>query len=622
MAKRMSPRREENDSAFENVPQDDAAIGRALRRSLQLLVLLVIVLVMIVGLFWLQRDERKSVVVEPVPPSARDLSETAVPPLPFADITTASGIRFVHENGVTEEKLLPETMGGGVAFFDFDNDSDADLFFVNSKRWPWVTPQENKSPAHCTLYANDGHGNFTDVTEEAGLKVEIYGMGVAAGDYDNDGWTDLLITAVGRNRLLKNRAGKFSDVTEQANVGGEADSWSTSAAWFDYDNDGRLDLFVCNYVQWSREIDLSQAFTLKGGGRAYGPPRAFGGSYPYLYHNEGEGKFRDVSQSSGVQITNQNTGVPLGKGMGVAPVDVDQDGFLDLVVANDTVQNFLLMNQEGKQFAELAELSGIAYDRSGVARGAMGVDTAIFRPDGTLAIGIGNFANEMSALYVAQPKRTQFFDAALATGFGPPTRLALTFGLFFFDADLDSRLDIFGANGHLEQEISKVQNSMTYEQPPQLFWNAGSGGTTELVQVSDASTGKDFSKPMVGRGAAYADIDGDGDLDIAIAGNGSPARLLQNNQTLGHHWVRLKLVGSTSNRDAIGAVVRLTSEGTNQVRMVMPTRSYCSQCELPITFGLGSHDSVESCTIRWPSGKQQTVNDLAIDRLTEIKEPE
>ncbi len=575
----------------EMVAADDAAIGRALWRSLLVAAAVLAIIGGATLIMWLNAKQPETKVVTPVAPTVRAEVETPLPELPFKDITEAAGIKFVHENGASGEKLLPETMGGGVAFFDYDNDQDADLLFVNSQRWSW--DKRGPSDATCHLYANDGAGKYTDVSAETGLNISLYGMAPAVGDFDNDGWTDVFLTAVGKNRLFRNVEGKFKEVTNEAGVGGADDAWSTSAAFFDYDNDGRLDLFVCNYVQWSREIDLNQSFTLIGGGRAYGPPRAFGGTFPYLYHNEGDGKFRDVSAEMAVQITNRDTGVPLAKGMGLAPVDVDGDGYMDLIVANDTVQNFLLLNKNGQKFVESAEFCNIAYDRAGTARGAMGIDTTVFRPDGTLAVGIGNFANEMSALYIAPSRRTRFFDAATVTGFGPPTRSVLTFGLFFFDVDLDGRMDVFGANGHLEQEISKVQKSQSYEQPPQLFWNAGPEGTSELVQVPADKTGAEFTKPMVGRGAAYADIDGDGDLDVCIAANGAAPRLLRNDQKLGHHYLRVRLEGRKTNRNAIGAKVSIMANSVTQTRVVMPTRSYCSQCELPVTFGLGSY------TARW-----------------------
>lgn len=601
--------------------EDDAVIGRALRISVLVIACIVTV---IFGWFAVRRlftrPPEKQVVAVTKPELRKSLQAT-IPSLPLADITEEAGIDFVHQSGAEGQKLLPETMGSGVAWIDYDNDGDQDLLLVDSTAWEWSSSRSaSGGQGRCRLYANDGRGGFTDVSDETGFEQTLYGMGVAIGDYDNDGWTDIFLSAVGHNRLLRNEEGQFRDVTDEAGVAGAGDAWSTSCGFVDYDNDGRLDLMVCNYVRWSKEIDLGQSFSLDGETRAYGPPRAFGGTFPYLYRNEGDGRFADVSASAGVQIRNRNTGVPLSKGMGLAPVDVNADGFIDLVVANDTVQNFLFVNQKDGTFSELGEELGIAYDRDGNARGAMGIDAAVYRGSDTVAIGIGNFANEPSALYVAKAGSSQFSDLAMATGFGPPTRSRLTFGLFFFDVDLDGRLDVAGANGHLEEEIHKVQSTQHHAQPPQLFWNAGASGGSQLVQVPPEKTGEAFHQPMVGRGAAFADIDGDGDLDFILTANGGPPRLLRNDQTLGHHWLRLKLVGRTANRSAIGARVEVEAGDQVLVKTVMPTRSYLSQCELPVTFGLGEATSVDSVTITWPGGKTQQVQIDAVDQEIEVVE--
>ena len=446
-------------------------------------------------------------------------------------------------------------------------------------------------------------------------------MGVAVGDIDNDGDRDLFLTAVGENRLLRNENGKFLDVTADYGVAGATSAWSTSAGFFDYDNDGLLDLFVCNYVKWSKEEDLSQNFTLDGETRAYGPPNAFKGFFSYLYHNEGD-RFTDVSESAGVQILADNTDVPLGKAMGVAPVDVNRDGWMDIVVANDTVRNFYFENNQNGTFTEKGRPTGIAYDlASGKARGAMGIDAVVYRADGTIAIGIGNFANEASALYMASPKRSTFVDAAMFTGFGPPTRLGLTFGLFFFDADLDGRMDVLGANGHLEETIAKTQRTQRYEQPPQLFWNAGTEAQSEFVLLEQTCVGGSFCQPIVGRGSAYGDLDEDGDLDVVIAANDGPVKVFRNDQQVGNHWLRIRLLGTKSNRDAIGASVAVAVGDRTQTRVVMPTRSYLSQSERELTFGLGESDQVGSVSVTWPSGATQTVPISNVDRAYNVTEP-
>lgn len=598
----------ENDS-------DDAVIGRALRMSGIAIVVLLVSGVAVA--LWLNRPR-------PTPPvresklaevNVRAVPQLTTPVVTFTDITDSAGISFVHNNGAVGEKLLPETMGGGCAFLDFDNDNDQDLLFINSMDWSW-DPGSTRSQT-CALYRNDD-GQFVDVTQAAGLDLKVYGMGVAVGDYDNDHRTDIYITAVGSNYLLRNVGdGRFEDVTATTNLAGGEDDWSTSAGWFDYDNDGDLDLFVCNYVQWSRQYDQSQGFQLVGGGRAYGRPQNFEGAFPKLFRNDGQAGFTDVSESAGIQIRNPATGVPLSKSLGLSFCDFDANGLLDVVIANDTVQNILLQNQGDGTFQDIAAMTGIAFDSAGNARGAMGLDVTPIRDQKSLAVAIGNFANEMTALYVSKSGQMSFTDEAISSGLGPNTRLSLTFGLFYFDYDLDGRSDLFCANGHLEEDINRVQPSQHYAQPPQLFWNAGPTQATEFEELSAAQVGTDLLVPMVGRGATYADIDNDGDLDILVTASGRKPRLLRNDQQLGHHWLRIKLRGDgqTCNRDAIGSWIEVTAAGSLQRKQVMPTRSYLSQVELPVTFGLGVHTQVESVIVHWCDGTTVDLGPLAIDTL-------
>ncbi len=589
-------------------------IGRAFRGSL-LAILLLLAVGGAVG-YWLSRPQ-------PAPPvretelaqvKIRELPAVQIPVVPFTDVTEQAGITFVHNNGATGSKLLPETMGGGCAIFDYDGDGDQDILFVNSKDWPWDEPSDR--PSTLALYRNDG-GTFTDVTSGSGLDVSVYGMGAAVGDFDNDGRVDLFITAVGPNHLFHNRGdGRFIEVTDSAGVAGESEQWSTSAGWFDYDNDGDLDLFVCNYVQWSREYDLAQNFQLVGGGRAYGRPQNFEGTFPYLYRNDGGGKFTDVSEAAGVQVRNPSTGVPLAKSLGLAICDLDDNGALDLVVANDTVQNLLFSNGGGGEFQEFGVLAGIAFDSGGNARGAMGIDITPFRDDRAMAVAIGNFSNEMTALYVSGRGKMQFFDEAISTGLGPNTRLELTFGLFYFDYDLDGRSDLFCSNGHLEEDINRVQPSQFYEQSPQLFWNAGAQYGTEFLPVKADHCGTDLLKPMVGRGSVFFDFDDDGDLDILITSTGRKPRLLRNDLEHTNHWIRVKLVGDgkNCNRDAIGSWIEVTVGDQVQRKQVMPTRSYISQVELPVTFGIGPSEMVDNVVIHWSDGQQQELGRLAVDQ--------
>lgn len=603
--------------AEETAHLDDAIIARAFRVSA--IVLLVIAVAGGAVYFYLHRkpapvEARITHLTAPVTAATRSVD---APAARFSDITTTAGIRFIHNSGAVGDKLLPESMGSGCAFLDYDGDGHPDLLLVNGTWWPWNAGGGRK-PTTLALYHNDGKGGFTDVTAGSGLEVPLHGCGVAVGDYDNDGLPDIFISGVGESRLFHNRGGgRFEDVTTLAGVAGATNDWGTSCAWIDYDNDGRLDLFVCHYVRWSREIDFEVGYKLVGYGRAYGQPMNFEGAHPTLYHNDGGGKFTDVSDKAGVRVKNPSTGRPMGKSLGVAPIDLDGDGFIDLIVANDTVQNFVFHNERNGTFKEIGAESGIAFDSYGMARGAMGIDTAHYRNDNKLGIVIGNFANEMTALYVSQAGPLSFADEAIPEGIGPSSRLLLKFGEFFFDYDLDGRLDILSANGHLEEDIGKIQHGQNYRQPAQLFWNHGAGFST----VPEARCGADIYKPMVGRGSAFADIDGDGDLDVIITQTGGAPLLLRNEQALGNHWIRFKLTGTKSNRDAIGAWVRVRSGNVIQTRQVMPTRSYLSQSEPDVTFGLGKDARIDEVSIVWPRGGKQVVTGWKVDALNRVEEP-
>jgi hypothetical protein len=582
------------------------------------------------ALLWaLTRKPPEPVVVKAGPttlPTERVAPALEIPEVRFTEITDTAGIDFVHENGAEGEKLLPETMGGGGGFFDFDNDGDQDLLCVNGNVWPWAKVKPDKPPTSM-LYANDGTGRFLNITAGSGLDIPLHGNGVAFGDFDNDGDVDVFISCLGANHLFRNDGGgKFEEVTAVAGVAGGENDWSTSCGWLDFDNDGDLDLFVCNYIQWNRELDQSMEFTLDGKLRAYGRPTDFTGAFPFLYRNEGNGTFVDVSDAAGVQIRDLNTNVPLSKSLGTTFCDVNADGLLDILVANDTVQNLLFLNQPGGTFIETAATAGIAFDNSGGARGAMGIDTACFRNSDAVGIAIGNFATEMTALYVCQtPGATIpiFRDEAVSNGIGPVTRTDLKFGVLFLDADLDGRLDLFENNGHLEEDIKVVQASQQYEQPPHLLWNCGTEFDNEFIMLPEAKTGADFQKRMVGRGASMADIDADGDLDLILFSSGGKPRLLRNDQKSGHHWLRLRLRGTKCNKDAIGAVVNVTLPNSTVLsRTVMPTRSYQSQTELPVTFGLGSAELVKEIAIRWPDGTSQKLSGISVDQQLEvIQEP-
>ncbi len=544
-----------------------------------------------------------------------------LPFIKFEEIAKKSGLIFTHTNAATGLKLLPETMGSGVAFFDYDNDDRPDILLVNSDQWPWQQAGTN-TPSSLRLFHNLGGEKFEDVTERSGIDLHCYGMGLAVGDYDNDGFVDFFVTALGSHHLFRNMGdGKFSDRTFESGLKPKAEDWGTSTAFFDYDNDGDLDLFICHYVNWTRELDMAHNYSLTSIGRAYGPPRGFSGSFSTLYQNDGRSHFSDVSEKAGLHLRHPTTGNPMAKSLGVAPVDLDRDGWIDIIVANDTVQNFVFHNERNGTFKELGAMSGLAYDSYGATRGAMGIDSGRFLNDDSIAVSIGNYANEMTGLYV-QRDRLLFSDEAQVLGIGAASKEFLTFGVFFFDADLDGWLDLLTVNGHIEPDIHRNNSSQSYLQPPQLFWNHHKSGTLDsFTQLTALECGEDLFKPMAARGSAYADIDGDGDLDVVVTQLNGAVRLFRNDLPPTKHWIKIKLVGTKSNRDAIGTWITVKVSTKTCIQQVMPTRGYLSQSELPVTIGLGGADIVESIAISWPSGVKQVLNKVTIDQLIVIHEP-
>jgi enediyne biosynthesis protein E4 len=518
----------------------------------------------------------------------------------FTDVTAASGITFVHNNGRAGQKYLPETMGTGGAFVDLNNDGRLDIVLINGRDWK---PGGRKTlPA---LYKNNGNGTFTNVVSGSGFDVSLYGMGVAAGDYDNDGLDDLYVTAIEGDRLFHNDGNfKFRDVTKPSGI--QNANFGTSAAWLDYDRDGRLDLFVANYVQWSLEKDVY--CSLDGKAKTYCTPESYQGVASKLFRNTGGGRFQDVSRKAGVAD-------PASKSLGVAVLDFDSDGWPDIFVANDTQPNKLYRNNHDGTFAETGVAAGVAFSEDGVARGAMGVDAIDYDRSGRPHLLVGNFSNQMLALYRNEGNGL-FIDVAPASSVGRVSLLSLAFAVFFMDYDLDGLPDIFAANGHIEEAIGRVQPKVQFKQIPHMFRNLG-GGRFDSV---GPSLGPAFNVAQVARGAAYGDFDRDGDLDLLITNNDGPARLLRNDGGNRNHWLTIRTQGVKANRDGIGAVVRVETADGVSVQTVHSGSSYCSQSDLAVTFGLGKNTAARSVQIDWPSGTKDRIANVAGDRIVPIQE--
>ena len=498
----------------------------------------------------------------------------------LTDVTESAGIRFLHNNGASGKKYLPEALGPGCAFLDYDMDGWQDILLINGTSFE---PKPSKRTT-LALYRNNRDGTFRDVTKEAGLDLPMYGMGVAVGDFDNDGYPDLFISCVGQSRLFRNTGkGSFIDVTKQAGLLGR-EGFSTSALWLDYDRDGLLDLFVCNYVKWTPETDIF--CTADGTRKSYCTPEAYRGATSWLFRNSGGGRFEDVTAKSGIFDGTS-------KSLGAAMFDYENNGWPDLFVANDTQPNKLYRNLRNGRFGEVGVRAGVAFSDDGKARAGMGVDTADLDNTGQATIAITNFQNEMVGLYRSNENGV-FQDLAPGNEIGRLTRGSLGWGCFFFDPDLDGMLDLLVVNGHIDQMNPRTP----YAQAPHLFLNRRGRFTDGASRV-----GSSFARPVVGRGAAFGDFDRDGDLDVLITTNGGPAYLYRNDVTNGNRSLRLRLVGTQSNRDGIGATVRVFHSGVGSSKMVRSGGSYLSQSELPVTFGLGRNDAADKVIVHWPSGR-------------------
>ncbi len=520
----------------------------------------------------------------------------------FRDITAQAGIHFTHNNGAFGKKWLPETMGPGCAFIDYDNDGYPDIVLINGDDFPG---HPHGGATTLKLYHNNHDGTFTDVTRQSGLGVPMFGFGVAVGDYDNDGFDDLFVSALGQSHLFHNNGnGTFTDVTKTVGLWGP-NEFSTSAAWVDYDRDGKLDLVVANYVQWSEQGDLY--CTIDGAHKSYCTPESYKGTSVRLWHNLGAGKFEDATQKADLND-------PTSKSLGITVLDVNNDGWPDILIANDTQPNKLYVNQKNGTFEERGVPAGIGFSEDGVARAGMGADAADYDRSGHPSVLISNFANQMVSLYHNEGNGL-FVDEAPQSEIGRDTLVTLGFGCFFFDYDNDGWPDIFVADGHIENEIERVQKRVSYAEPPHLFRNLGGGKFTEVT----AQMGKVFAAPKVARAAAYADIDNDGFLDLLLTTNAGPAYLFHNEGGT-NHSLRIKLVGVKSNRDGIGAVVRVTAGSDKQWKMLRSGSSYLAQSELVLTFGLGAQSKADAIEIQWPSGQGDKLSNINAGQTVTVQE--
>jgi enediyne biosynthesis protein E4 len=515
----------------------------------------------------------------------------------FADVTKQAGISFTHNSGRAGKRWLPETMGSGCAFMDADGDGWPDIVLVNSRDW---TPRGRKSIQ--ALYRNNKNGTFTNVTAGSGLDVELFGMGVAFADVDNDGRDDIYITALEGDRLFHNEGNfKFRDVTKESGISNSG--FPSSAAFLDFDKDGRADLFVANYVQWTAKGDLF--CSLDGSAKSYCTPESYKGMSSKLYRNTGGGRFEDVTAKAGL-------GDPASKSLGVAVFDYNNDGFADLFVANDTQPNKLYRNNRNGTFTDVGVQAGVAFSEDGVARGAMGVDAIDYDGSGRAHLLVGNFSNQMLGLYRNEGNGL-FVDEAPRSTVGRASLLSLAFGVFFFDYDLDGRPDIFAGNGHIDEDIGRVQPKVQFRQPPLLFRNEGQGKFSDQSK----SVGAAFQQALVARGAAYADFDRDGDLDVLVSNNHGAAVLYRNDGGNRNHYLSIRLRGKAS---ALGTVVRVTTPAGRQWQTVHSGSSYCSQSDLALVFGTGQAATAK-IEIEWPNGKKDVRENIRTRQHLEFKEP-
>jgi hypothetical protein len=535
-------------------------------------------------------------------PVATGVPANTTSPVTFTDVSRNSGIAFQHDNATSAEKYLIETMGAGAAWLDYDNDGYLDLYLVNGAATKAYVPSH---PLGSALYHNNGDGSFTDVTAQAGVAATgLFGMGVAVGDYDNDGFPDLYVTGYGRSVLYRNNGdGTFTDVTAKAHVS-NTNKWGSSAAWLDYDRDGRLDLIVANYVDFTPENNRT---CVENGHRSYCHPNKYHGQTPTLYHNNGDGTFTDVSAASGI-------GARAGNGLGVVCFDFNGDGWTDVFIANDSMENFLFINRQNGTFREAGVEAGVAFSEDGKSEAGMGVDAGDYDRDGRLDLFVTHLDLEWNRLYRNRGDGT-FDDATFASKIGSGNYHKSGFGTGFIDYDNDGWLDIFIANGHVLDNVQLFHAGTSWAEPKTMYRNTG----RSFEEVSNR-LGSDFIAPRVGRAAAFADYDNDGDIDILVTNNGQAPQLLRNDGGNRNHWLGVCLIGVRSNRDGVGAKVRVRAGGATQINQAKGGMSYQAAHDPRLHFGLGNAARVESLEVEWPSGAVDKIRDVAADRFVVVKE--
>lgn len=592
---------------------DDRIIGQALLWST---VLLSAGILGAFGVSWRQAEQNaphsqltnQTLRVYPPGDAARPRHE--VPAIPFTDITAEAGIDFVHDNGAAGERLLPEAMGGGCLVFDYDLDGNQDVLLIHSAK-------RDAPRSSLALYRYDGDGRFREVTEAAGLTLSLAGMGGVAGDFDNDGWPDLFLTAVGSQHLLRNLDGRFQEITDPAGLANEKQSWSMAACWIDFDHDGDLDLFAGNYLDWSADLDRRLNCCWNGVDRSYCDPDLFEGTQPRFFRNEGDGRFENISAEAGIEVRNPDTGQPVPKILAAAVCDLNQDHWPDLVATCDGGQNLAYLNSGQGSFQERAVELGLAFDRYGRAVRSFGIDVACWDGGPPLAVAMGRAGNAANALYLRSSGDAVFTDRALAAGFGSQSRTPSTFGLCFVDADLDGRLDLLAANGQIQENFGVLQESQSHRQAPQLLWRLP-GDEARFQSMTVDQCGADLLEPLAGRAACYADFDSDGDLDLLLNSVGGPPRLLRNDQQLQRNWLRISLHGRSGNRDALGSLVEAQIGSQKLVRSVSPVGGYLSQHERAVVLGLDRAEQIDALTVTWPDGEVQTFPAVAANQSLTI----